>query len=99
MNSKIILLIVGLLIGGAAGWLTAPAPALNVDIGGLNVEVQGGNGEGGTVTATGPEGGGVEVEVGSPSPFNDRNTRTAIFALIGAVIGLGAGFVIDRRGA
>lgn len=97
MNAKVILLIVGLLIGGAAGWLTAPAPALNVDIGGVNVEVQGGNGEGGTVTATGPEGGGIEVQVGSPSPLNDRNARTAIFALVGAVIGLAVGFVADRR--
>ncbi len=99
MNAKTILLIVGLLIGGAAGWLTAPAPALNVDIGGVNVEVQGGDGEGGTVTATGPDGGGVEVQVGNPSPFNDRNTRTAIFALVGAVAGLAVGFVVDRRGA
>jgi hypothetical protein len=99
MNAKTILLIVGLLIGGAAGWLTAPAPALNVDIGGVNVEVQGGDGEGGTVTATGQDGEGIEVQVGNPSPLNDRNARTAIFALVGAVIGLGVGFVVDRRGA
>ncbi len=97
MNAKIILLIVGLLVGGAVGWLTAPAPALNVDIGGVSVEVEGGNGEGGTVTATGPDGGGVAVQMGNPSPLNDRGTRTGLFALIGAVVGFAVGFVADRR--
>ena len=97
MNAKIILLIVGLLVGGAVGWLTAPAPALNVDIGGVSVEVQGGEGEGGTVTATGEDGGGVQLQVGNPSPLNDRNARTGIFALIGALVGFAVGLVADRR--
>jgi F0F1-type ATP synthase assembly protein I len=96
MNAKVILLIVGLLIGGAAGWLTAPAPALNVDIGPVSVEVQEGTGEGGSVTATG-EDGQIKVQVGQRSWLDDRTARAAVFAIVGAIIGFGAGLVTDRR--
>ena len=96
MNAKVILLIVGLLIGGAAGWLTAPAPALNVDIGPVSVEVQEGTGEGGSVTATG-EDGQIKVQVGQRSWLDDRAMRAIVFAIVGAIIGFGAGLVTDRR--
>ena len=43
------------------------------------------------------KGGGVEVSIGRRSVFDDRNTRTAIFAAIGGLIGLIIGFVADRR--
>ena len=95
MNLKTILLVAGLVIGAVIGWVTAPK-SVDINVGPLSVEVQG-DGNGGTMTATGQDGQ-LQVEVGNASPLNDRNTRTIIFALIGAVIGLGAGFVIDRRG-
>ncbi|MBN9023952.1 MAG: hypothetical protein J0H08_18100 [Rhizobiales bacterium] len=93
---KVILLIVGLVIGGAAGWFTAPK-AVDVDVGGLSVQVDGNQDGGSTVSAEERPGGGVEVSIGRRSVFEDRNTRTAIFAAIGAVIGLIIGFVADRR--
>jgi hypothetical protein len=96
MNAKVILLNVGVLIGGAAGWLTAPAPATQLQLGPLSVEVQEGSGDGGTVTATG-EDGQIQVQVGNPSLLDDRNTRAGIFAIVGAIIGFGAGLIADRR--
>jgi hypothetical protein len=95
MNTKVILLLVGLLIGGAAGWLTAPQPT-QLQVGPLSVEVQGGNGDGGSVTAT-DNNGQVQVQVGNSSPFNDPMTRTAIFGVIGAILGLVIGVIVDRR--
>ena len=95
MNTKVILLVVGLIVGGVAGWLTAPTTDV-IKVGPLSVEVQGGSGEGGTVTATGNDGQ-IQVQVGNPSPLDDRNTRALIFAIVGAIVGLGAGFVVDRQ--
>jgi len=95
MNLKVVLLVLGLLIGGVAGWLTAPTTDV-IRVGPVSVEVQSGSGEGGTVTATGNDGQ-IQVQVGNPSPLDDRNTRTLIFAVIGAIVGLGAGFVVDRQ--
>ena len=95
MNLKTLLLIVGLIAGGVVGWMTAPTP-VDVQIGPVSVEVQGGQG-GGTLTATGGQGGGVQVQVGQAGPLDDSNSRTAIFALIGAVAGFAIGFVADRR--
>lgn len=97
MNLKVILLVVGLVVGGIAGWLTAPTTDV-IKLGPLSVEVQGGSGEGGTVTATGNDGQ-IQVQVGDPSPLNDRNMRTLIFAVVGGAIGFGAGFLTDRRKA
>ena len=90
---KVILLIVGLVIGAAAGWFTAPK-AVDVDVGGVSLEVVG-NGGGAMVSADRKNG--VEVSIGKRSMLDDRNTRTAIFAAIGGVIGLIIGFVADRR--
>lgn len=95
MNLKVILLVVGLVIGAVAGWLTAPK-SVDIQVGPVSVEVQGGSGEGGQISASG-ENGQIQVEVGSASPLNDRNTRTLIFAIVGAAIGLGAGLLVERR--
>ena len=92
---KVILLIVGLVIGAAAGWLTAPK-AVDIDVGNVSLEVEGG-GEGGAMVSADNRDGGMEVSIGRRSVFDDRNTRTAIFAAIGALIGLIIGFVADRR--
>ncbi|PZQ14366.1 MAG: hypothetical protein DI565_13190 [Ancylobacter novellus] len=40
MNAKVLLLVVGLLVGGLAGWLTRPQAA-EIDLLGMKVEVQG----------------------------------------------------------
>jgi hypothetical protein len=92
---KVILLIVGLVIGAAAGWFTAPK-AVDVNLGNVSLEVEGGR-EGGAMISADNREGGVEVSIGRRSVFEDRNTRTAIFAAIGGVIGLIIGFVADRR--
>ncbi len=99
MNTKTLLLIVGLVIGGAIGWFTAPH-ASSVQLGPLNVQVQNGGGDssGGSVTATN-DNGQINVKVGDSSPLDDRNSRTLIFAIIGGGIGLGLGFTLDRRRA
>jgi hypothetical protein len=96
MNLKIVLLVVGVVAGGIIGWMTAPPPAAELQLGPLSVEVQEGSGEGGSVTATG-EDGQVQVQIGQRSLLDDRNTRTAIFAVIGAIVSFGAGYVVDRR--
>ena len=95
MNLKVILLAVGLVIGAVAGWVTAPE-AVDIQVGPVSVEVQGGSGEGGQISASG-ENGQLQVQVGSSSPLDNRNTRTLIFAIVGAAIGLGAGLLVDRR--
>jgi hypothetical protein len=95
MNLKTILLVAGLAIGAIAGWITAPK-AVDIQVGPLTVQVQNGGGEGGNVTATGNDGQ-IQVQVGNPSPLNDRNMRTLIFAIVGGVIGFGAAFALDRR--
>jgi uncharacterized membrane-anchored protein YhcB (DUF1043 family) len=93
---KVVLLVVGLVIGAAAGWLTAPK-AVDIDVGNLSVEVDGDKDGGAVVSAERNTGGGVDISIGRRSVFDDRNTRTAIFAAIGGVIGLIIGFVADRR--
>jgi uncharacterized membrane-anchored protein YhcB (DUF1043 family) len=49
MNARIILLVVGLLIGGMAGWLTRPEAA-QINVGPVQIEVQGS----GTAQGSGP---------------------------------------------
>lgn len=94
MNLKVILLLVGLVVGGVAGWVTAPE-AVDINVGPLSVEVQG-DGQGGQLTAS-DQGGGLQVQVGSSSPLDDRNIRTLIFAIVGGALGLGAGLLLERR--
>jgi hypothetical protein len=97
MSLKTILLVVGLVAGAAIGWFTAPKPAAEMKAGPINVTVQpGNNGAGSSMTVTGNDGG-LKVEVGQPSPLDDPGLRTAIFAAVCAVIGLGAGYLIEMR--
>jgi hypothetical protein len=95
MNTKVVLLVIGLLVGGVAGWTTAPK-LVDVKLGPLSVQVQGDNGSGNSIVATGSDGQ-IKVQVGSQSPLDDRDTRTLIFAIVGGLIGLGLGFAVDRR--
>jgi len=97
MNTKVILLVVGLVVGGLIGWLTAPTTDV-IKVGPLSVEVTQGDGEGGSMTATGNDGK-VQVQIGNQGPLGDRNTRTLILAIVGGVVGFGAGFAMDRRKA
>jgi hypothetical protein len=96
MNLKGALLVVGLIVGGLIGWFTAPPPAAQVQIGPVSVEVHEGTGDGGSVTATG-EDGQIRIEVGERSFLDDRNARTAVFAVIAAIAGFGIGAYLDRR--
>ena len=96
MNTKALLVIVGLVIGAVAGWLTAPQPS-TVDLGPLHMKVEGGdNGNGGNATVTTGDGG-INVNVSSNSPLDNQTSRAVIFAIVGGVIGLAAGVVLDRR--
>lgn len=98
MSSKVTLLVVGLIVGGAIGWFTAPRPAVDINVGGVSLQVEGDK-AGGTMMAT-DDGGSMKVQVGEPSGFlPDPVQRTAIFAVIGGILGLGMGFLADRRKA
>lgn len=96
MNAKLILLVLGVIIGGVAGWLTAPPPVASMSVGPVKVQVEGDQ-SGGTMTATDNQGGGMQVSVGNGGMLGDRTERTAIFAVIGGLIGLVIGVVADRR--
>ncbi len=80
MNAKIVLLLVGLVVGGLAGYLTRPQAA-EIKLGPLSVEIQDRD------SAAGARGGDLT---------SGQLQHVGLFALIGAVIGFGAGFVADR---
>jgi hypothetical protein len=80
MNAPALLLLLGLLAGGLIGWFTRPS-AVDIQIGGVNIEIQGN-------TPAGAEGG---------SLTSSQWRHIAIFAGIGAIVGLGAGFAVGRR--
>jgi len=82
MNAKVVLLLVGLVVGGLTGYLTRPEAA-EIKIGSLSVEVQGDS-------PAGTRGGSLTT---------GQMQHVGIFAMIGAVLGLGIGFVADRRRA
>jgi len=93
---KGMLLVIGLIAGGAVGWFTAPTPAVDIHVGGVNIQVDG-SGGGGTMKATDRDGA-MQVEIGKPSGWlSDPASRTGVFAVIGGVVGLGIGFLTDRR--
>jgi hypothetical protein len=98
LNARLLFLVIGVIVGGVIGWLTAPAPAVDMKVGNVSVQV-GGNGSGGAVTATDNNGGGLNISVGNGGFLADRTQRTLVFALIGGVIGLAIGFAADRRKA
>jgi hypothetical protein len=98
VNLHLILLVIGLIIGGAVGWTTAPDTS-TLKVGPLNLEVQGGSsGDSAAITAT-DQNGELNVKVGSTSPLDDRNTRTLIFAVVGGLVGGAAGFLARGRKA
>ncbi|KQO66744.1 MULTISPECIES: hypothetical protein [unclassified Methylobacterium] len=82
MNLKAVLLLVGLVVGGLAGYLTRPEAA-EIKIGSFSLEVQGDS-------PAGTRGGSLTT---------GQMQHIGIFAVIGAVLGLGIGFVADRRRA
>jgi hypothetical protein len=91
------LLVLGVIIGGAIGWFTAPKPAVDISVGGVNIQVQGDKG-GGSMTAK-DNGGSMQVSVGdrSASLLADPLWRTVLFAAIGGGIGLVVAGVRGRK--
>lgn len=90
------LIVVGLIVGGAIGWFTAPKPAVDIQVGGVNIKVDG-SGGGGTMKASDRDGA-MQVEIGKPSGLLvDPASRALIFAAVGGIVGLGIGFVTDGR--
>ncbi|MDO9429334.1 MAG: hypothetical protein Q7T93_21250 [Methylobacterium sp.] len=79
MNTRIGLLLVGLVVGGVVGYLTRPQAA-EIKIGDFSLEVQGDK----------PAG------TGGGSLTTGQMQHIGIFAVIGAALGLGAGFVAGR---
>ena len=90
------LLVIGLIVGGAIGWFTAPRPAVDIHVGGVSIQVDG-KGGGGSMKASDQDGK-MQVEIAKPGGFlPDPATRAAVFAVIGGIIGLGIGLLKDRR--
>lgn len=79
MNTKAVLLVLGLIAGSLVGYVTRPQSA-EINLPGLNIQITGE----GTASGSGPI-------------TSDQWQHIAIFAAIGAIIGLGAGFVVARR--
>lgn len=80
MNAKLVLLLVGLAVGGLIGYLTRPQAA-EIALGPLSIEVQDSGSSAGS-------GGGALT--------SGQTRHIGIFAVIGAIVGFGAGFVADR---
>jgi hypothetical protein len=79
VNTKAVLLVLGILAGALTGYVTRPQSA-EISLPGLNIQITGdGPAEGGKLTS-------------------DQWQHIGIFAAIGAIIGLGAGVVVGRRG-
>ena len=78
---KVVLLVVGLVIAGLAGYLTRPEAA-EIRAGGVSIEIQ----TGGTAPASSR--GGITT---------GQWQHIGMFALGGAVLGFAAGFALDRR--
>ncbi|MEO8668768.1 MAG: hypothetical protein ABI399_09645 [Bauldia sp.] len=91
------LLVIGLIVGGAIGWFTAPRPAVDINVGGVNIQVQGDK-SGGSVTAN-ENGDSMQVSVGdrSSSLLAQPGWRALIFAIVGGIVGLVISAVIGRR--
>ena len=83
MNAKILFMVAGLVIGALAGYLTRPESA-ELKVGNLSIEVQS--------NRPASPGTGGSVTTG-------QWQHIGVFAFGGAVLGLVAGFVADRRRA
>lgn len=81
MNSRVLLLIVGLLAGGLVGWVTRPA-ATEVNLGPLHAEVQSDHPAGAQETG---------------SLTNGQIEHIAIYTVLGGVIGALAGMLVIQR--
>ena len=81
MNTKIGLLVVGLLVGSLIGYLTRPEAA-ELKLGPLSVEVQ-------SDRTASPRGGGAMT--------TGQWQHVGAFAVGGAVLGVLVGFALDRR--
>jgi hypothetical protein len=101
---KIALLLVGLIVGGLIGWATMPA-GVEINAGPVSLEVQGGDGGGGMsveVQKDRPAGSpALEVKGGGGGGFagltSGQLQYVAMLAVIGAIVGLVLGFLVDRR--
>ena len=80
MNAQVVLLLAGLSFGGLVGFLTRPE-ATEIEIGPLSIEVQD------TGSIAGAGGGALT---------SGQLRHIGLFALIGAIVGFGAGFAVDR---
>jgi hypothetical protein len=80
MNSRILLLVVGLVVGGLVGWVTRPA-ATELNLGPLHAEVQSDHAAG--ANDTGPL-------------TNGQIQHIAIYTVVGGVIGALAGMPATR---
>ncbi len=79
MNTKVVLLLVGLVVGGIVGYLTRPGTT-EIQIGPINIQVTGpGPAQGGPLTS-------------------GQIQHIALLAILGAVIGFGIGYVVERGG-
>jgi hypothetical protein len=81
VNLRIGLLVVGLLVGGLVGYLTRPEAA-QINLGPVSIEVQ-------SDRTASPRSGGAMT--------TGQWQHVGAFAIGGAVLGLLAGFVVDRR--
>jgi hypothetical protein len=79
MNTKVILLLVGLVIGGLVGFLTRPQSG-EIKLGPIELNVQ-------TNQTADP----------SDPVTSSQWQHIAIFAAIGALVGVGAGFAVSGR--
>ena len=80
LNAKVALLILGVLVGAAAGYFTRPQAA-EIRIGGTSVEIQSNQ---------------VSTDA-SGSLTTGQVQHVVLYAMIGGVIGLLAGYAVDRR--
>ncbi|HEV2000560.1 MAG TPA: hypothetical protein VGQ97_08750 [Xanthobacteraceae bacterium] len=78
-DPKIVLLLIGALVGGLIGYLSRPESA-EIKIGPLNIQI----------TGPGAAGGGGELTT-------PQLQHIGLIALIGAALGFGVGFVVERR--